>query len=228
MNVDELTTKVEQCNNEVNEILTKAMKDKYDDDERDRMRMELQLVDPKYLDGATERILHHYGTVAVGKLLDLYGKEHVVDNRLFRPLIDRKKCLEEYNEWKVFAARETENWIGLPQYDRIMAMYKMTASKFGSDYLNWCKLYRIILLNWSSSMSLERLFSARKKYQPATCSNYSYQGLSDRLVLHHNSAKPGTFRSVILYMKAMQKWFNMKQKRIYSDPSPFDDYRLQK
>ena len=77
-------------------------------------------------------------------------------------------------------------------------------------------------------MSLERLFSARKKYQPSTCSNYSSQALSDRLVLHHNSAAQGTTDSVVLYMKAVIKRLEMKQKRIYSAIYPLVDHRMQK
>ena len=165
---------------------------------------------------------------ALGKLLDLYGEKQRGGDMEFDALIARKECLEEYNDWKVFAVRETRHWIEMSQYERIMAMYTWTARKYASHYLNWFKLYKLILLNWASSMSLERLFRARKLYQPATCSNFSYQGLSDRLVLHHNSAEPGSVESVILYMKAMQKWFEMKRKRIYSAVSPLVDWRLQK
>ena len=41
--------------------------------------------------------------------------------------------------------------------------------------------------------------------QTAECSNYGQQGLSDRLVQHHNSDAPGSIGSIILYMRALQK-----------------------
>ena len=77
-------------------------------------------------------------------------------------------------------------------------------------------------------MSLERLFRARKLYQTEACSSFTYEGLCARLVLHHNSAEPGTADSVILYLKAQQKWWDMKQKRIYGAPSPLVDARMRK
>ena len=46
--------------------------------------------------------------------------------------------------------------------------------------------------------------------------------------LHHNSAAPGTADSVVLYMKAIIKWWEMKQKRIYPAISVLVDYRMQK
>ena len=84
---------------------------------------------------------------------------------------------------------------------RILYWYQTTAVKSGNEYLNWFKLYRFILLHLSLSMSLERLFRERKLYQPAQSSNYVYERLSDRLVLHYNSADEGSADAVILCMK---------------------------
>ena len=83
---------------------------------------------------------------------------------------------------------------------RILYWYQTTAVKSGNEYLNWFKLYRFILLNMSSSMSLGRLFRERKLYQPAQSSNYVYERLSDRLALYQNLAEDGTADAVILYM----------------------------
>ena len=64
--------------------------------------------------------------------------------------------------------------------------------------------------------------------QTAECSKYGQQVLSDRLVLHHNSDAPGSIGSIILYMRALQKWYDLKGKRIYSAQSPLYDLSLRK
>ena len=210
----------------MNRLLSNTLRQYYGDAERERMRAELTLIDPILLHGAREGVLDRFGKEAIKKLLSFYGAKQKAGDIEFDPLIDCRSCYEEYQAWKLLAERESGNMDGLSPYDRIMSWYGVTAAKCETQFLHWFKLYRLILLNWSSSMSLERLFRARKLYQPATCSNYSYQGLSDRLVLHHNSAKQGTADSVILYMKAQKKWYVMKKRRIYSAVSPLFDFRL--
>ena len=119
----------------------------------------------------------------------------------FEAVINAKPCEEEYNDWKLFAIKETTKVVGLENdYDRIMSFYRQTHLKYGSDYPNWYKLYNRILLNYNSSMSLERIFRVRNLYQLAICSNYSYEGLSHRLRVYHNSPEPGTVLAIILYI----------------------------
>ena len=215
VNMQGVHERVTKCNSDLNGTLSQSLKEYYIADERIRVRMELQLVDPNALHGKTDEILRHHGMKSMNKLLDFYADR-----------IPREQCLQEYNEWKLFAVRETDNWVQLSLYDGILAMYSDTMKAHGKSYLNWFKLYKLILLNWSSSMALERLFRSRKLFQPATHSNYTYEGLSDRLLLRHNSATPGTADSVVLYMKAQQKWLRMKKKRLYGAISPLDDVRL--
>ena len=96
-------------------------------------------------------------------------------------------------------------------------------------------MYRLLLMcnnnmhipqNHIHCNPMERMFRTRKLLQPATCSNYSYEGLGNRLVLCHNSAEPGSMRSVLLYFRAMKIWSDKKQSRLYSAVSPLEDVRL--
>ena len=223
----ETRNKVRECNEIMNKTLTDALDNYFSDEERQWMQCELEVIDPILLHGLSGDALRHHGVEAMKRLLNFYGKKQVINGVEFEPILDAKKCLDEYNDWKLFAVQETHRCIGLPTaYDRIMALYRIMDIKYGSHYMNLGTLQRLILLNWASSMSLERLFRARKLYQPATCSNYSYEGLSARLVLNHNSAEAGSVDSVILYMKAIRKWYELKQRRIYSAVSPLDDGRL--
>lgn len=50
---------------------------------------------------------------------------------------------------------------------------RVTDIKYGKDYPQWYRLYHRILLDYKSSMSLERIFRMRKLYQLAICANYS-------------------------------------------------------
>ena len=228
MNRTQIKDRVKQWNGQLNQLLTKELGEYYKPDERVRMKMELQLVDPAKIHGANGNILEQFGKVALGKLLDFYGEKQTVGRVEVSALISRTKCMNEYNEWKTLAVPETGMCINMNRYDRIMKWYRLTAVEYENSYLNWYSIYRRILLNWASSMSLERLFRNRKLIQSAECSNYGHQGLSDRLVLHHNSDAPGTIGSVILYMRALQKWYDLKGKRIYSAQSPLYDLSLKK
>ena len=105
---------------------------------------------------------------------------------------------------------------------------RVTDIKYGKDYPQWYRLYHRILLDYKSSMSLERIFRMRKLYQLAICANYSYERLTHRLRLYHNSPKPGTVASIKLYLKAVNKWNAMKKKRFYSAISPISDARFTK
>ena len=62
--------------------------------------------------------------------------------------------------------------------------------------------------------------------QNEECSNYGHQGLSGRLDLHRNSDAPDSIGSIILYMRALEKWYDLKGKRIYSAQSPTYDLTL--
>ena len=51
-----------------------------------------------------------------------------------------------------------------------------------------------------SSQQLTTTHEPRPQPQTAECSNYGHQGLSDKLILHHNPDAPGSMDSITLYM----------------------------
>ena len=110
--VQDLHEKVKECNDDLNSTLSNALKEYYSEAERERMRMEMKLIDPNEFDGAEGEILRHHGRESMKKLLDFYGKKQTVNNIEFEALIPRQQCWQEYNEWKVFAVRETRHWNG--------------------------------------------------------------------------------------------------------------------
>ena len=205
----------------------KALQEYYPVGERNWMRAERDLIEPKNIHGLSGNMLLNYGNASIDVLLKCYGKNKLQNNKQFESVINAKSCKEEYNDWKLFAIKETSKVIALDiDYDRILLFYRYTHMKYGSNYPNWYQLYDRILLNYNSSMSLERIFRVRNLYQLAICSKYSYDGLTHRLRLYHNSPEPGTVESIILYIKALNKWNNMKGKRFYSAVSPIADSRF--
>ena len=223
----DLSNFVKCLNHNLNAKLKEALKSYYHKNECAWMRSELELIDPLTLHGASGAMLKQHGVSDLKKLLSHYGRNKTVGVKEFKAPIDGKNCMKEYNDWKQFAVLITHKVIELPtRYEQIMSLYQKTYVKYRLQYPNWFRLYERILLNWGSSMSLERMFRTRKLLQPAERSNFGYKGLGNRMVLCYNSAEPGSMESVILYIRAIRKWNEMRQSRLYAATSPLDDVRL--
>ncbi len=57
-----------------------------------------------------------------------------------------------------------------------------------------------IIIGNNSSMSFERIFKIRKLVQSENRGAFDCDGLTDRLRVLHNSAKPSSRESIILYL----------------------------
>ena len=220
---------VRRLNAKINSVLRVGLDEYYPEEERSWMRAERLLIEPTLIHGLYGKRLEQHGRAALNLLLSFYGVNKIVDGEQFDAVISADDCRQEYEMWKQFAVHLTSNVVGLEsEYERITGLYRLTCIQYKSETPNWFKMYDRILLDKACSMGLERTFHARALYQTPTASRYKIENLSDRLVLHHNSAEPGSAASVILYVKAFSEWHALKKTRFYSAAPPLQDPEMRK
>ena len=203
-----------KINETIGGMFIELMKEYYPEAERKWMKAELSLIDPAYYHQIGDAALQSYGRSSLKLLLDHWGENKDVMGKVHLRKVNRELCEEEYNDWKRYAKDEAVNCSGiLDDYDRCLEFYRINCINYGSDYPQWFRLWRLILGNTNSSMSLERIFRTRKLYQTETCSIYSCEGLTHRLRLYYNSSKPSSIGSVTLYLLAWKYWMNKTQQR---------------